>query len=991
MFKYLCFLFVIGLAGSGCFVSNVFSQSAMDSTTADSLKTIGADLQHSGHYDSALAVFETASDLYESLEDWPNHLWCLRQIARNFELLGRYGESLEYLEKALSTGLKTVGKTNPAIAEIYQGMGIVYYYDSNFEECVEFFQKSLDLKLETLGENHPSVANDYNAFSIVYRALGDFDRALDYQEKAVQIRMAQPEIDSLAIARYYNNMGTVFVDKTDYYHALQFFNKSLALKQSLFSQEHLSISKSLNNIGNVYFYEHRFDLAEDYYSRALQIKLKLQGENHHVVSSYENLGKVQFKRGNFDAALGNYRKAMAIVLELFGEDNIEAARLHLGIGQALMEKGELDEAGQHFATALGVHEKLMGSKGTELALNYEMLSDLEVKRGRLEAALDLIQKALISLVPDFEESDIDKNPALENVDFQGDLLVALSKKAGLAYRVFKKTTAREYLELSVSTFDLAVTLTDQVRIGFKSEGSRFFLGEEVADMFEAAIEASLALGDLTGEDRFTAKAFYFVEKGKSNVLLASYLDAEAKQFGGIPDSLIEAEKSLKLQLAYAETRLLKAAAASNPDSLKVRHLRNQLFEFSKRHSDMIDAFEAEFPEYHQLRYQTRVASIAEIQEYLDPHTALIEYYVGSDEIFVFLIRKNGVFTDRIEAAADLGQLVTRFRRSIKKIEKNTYLETGPKLHELLLGRVVGNLSGVSRLTIVPHAVLNYVPFEALTPSGGASEIADFSKLKYPVRDFDISYHYSATLLLGLSNRGRKSRPDGIAGFAPVFGDSSDQGTLIGNQLALLDTASDVYRSVTVDGVHFSALPYSEKEVASVVSLFEKKGLPGSAFIHEEANETNFRDQVRDFKFIHIATHGLLNEEEPKLSGIIFSPTTDGSKQNDGVLFENELYGLNLEADLVVLSSCESGIGKIVRGEGPMALTRGFLFSGADNVVISLWKVLDKNTSRFMVSFYKNILDGQSYSASLRSAKLDMIDDAATAFPSNWAGFVLIGR
>ncbi|MFQ5633019.1 MAG: CHAT domain-containing protein, partial [bacterium] len=181
------------------------------------------------------------------------------------------------------------------------------------------------------------------------------------------------------------------------------------------------------------------------------------------------------------------------------------------------------------------------------------------------------------------------------------------------------------------------------------------------------------------------------------------------------------------------------------------------------------------------------------------------------------------------------------------------------------------------------------------------------------------------------------------------------------------------------------------EVQTIVELFTGSRQNSIGYFHQDASEENFKTNVGKYRYVHISTHGFMNEEKPELSARALSQPRDSSYSDDGFLYSSEVYNLDLNADLVVLSSCESGMGKLARGEGLMALTRGFLYAGANNVVVSLWKVFDASTGQLMVAFYRGVVSGKSYSAALREAKLKMIEDEFTAFPVLWSSFILIGK
>jgi len=187
------------------------------------------------------------------------------------------------------------------------------------------------------------------------------------------------------------------------------------------------------------------------------------------------------------------------------------------------------------------------------------------------------------------------------------------------------------------------------------------------------------------------------------------------------------------------------------------------------------------------------------------------------------------------------------------------------------------------------------------------------------------------------------------------------------------------------------LKYSEQEVSSVAEDFQKRGKPGTSFLYDGASEENFKMNVGKYSCIHIATHGYINESHPQLSMLLFSQPHNSSATEDGVLYASEMYNLSLNADLLVLSSCESGLGKLIKGEGVIAMTRGFFYSGAHNIIFSLWKVYDKQANELMKEFYRHVLEGEAFSSALRKSKLLLIADRSTAFPSKWSEFILVGK
>jgi CHAT domain-containing protein len=236
--------------------------------------------------------------------------------------------------------------------------------------------------------------------------------------------------------------------------------------------------------------------------------------------------------------------------------------------------------------------------------------------------------------------------------------------------------------------------------------------------------------------------------------------------------------------------------------------------------------------------------------------------------------------------------------------------------------------------------------------------------------------------------------DNFIGFAPVFDSKNNNGFIVSNEWILDTTNTEMAcRSISNNFTHFNTLPYSENEVESIVKLFNRKRKEAKGFFFKEANEENFKNNIHNYKYIHIASHSFTNDQYPNLSGIAFSqPDTSAVYNEDGILYAGETYNLNLpKADLITLSSCKSGLGKLIQGEGFLSLSRGFLYSGAPNIIFSLWNVKDEPTKDLMIHFYKKVLQETDYANALREAKIQLISNPKTASPKYWGAWMLVGR
>jgi CHAT domain-containing protein len=336
--------------------------------------------------------------------------------------------------------------------------------------------------------------------------------------------------------------------------------------------------------------------------------------------------------------------------------------------------------------------------------------------------------------------------------------------------------------------------------------------------------------------------------------------------------------------------------------------------------------------------------------------------------------------------SDFFDLVRR-RTLTKRKNRKEYCKLGRHLHNHFIAPVNDYLVSrrIKKLVVIPDAWISYIPFEVLIAS--ESEASDFHELDYLIKHYDIQYHYSTTLYLQGRER-RYSGPDDFIGFAPVFDQNKrDFFTDRGDPLRSMDS-SLLDRSTEANDL--VPLMQTEKELAAIVQSFHDRGRPAKGYYRKEASESRIKS-LSHHRCLHFATHGIFDEKKPWRSGLAFSTPDKESPENDGFLYAGEIFNLDLDCDLVVLSSCEGGLGKVVKGEGMLALTRGFHYAGVPNLLFSLWRVSDNCTRELMVEFYRQYLKGRPYPEALRLAKLALIERKDTACPNSWGAFVFIGQ
>ena len=322
-----------------------------------------------------------------------------------------------------------------------------------------------------------------------------------------------------------------------------------------------------------------------------------------------------------------------------------------------------------------------------------------------------------------------------------------------------------------------------------------------------------------------------------------------------------------------------------------------------------------------------------------------------------------------------------YHKSIRKIEISNYIHTNKELYSKLIEPIQNRIKDKSSLIIIPDDYLFYIPFESLFDYNDSHN--NIQNFNYLIKDYDIRYNYSLTFW-AFNKQQQKNKINYIAdfiGFAPVFKDSE---TNLQNE-----TNDNTERSARINGKTFSSLHYSETEIKNIEELFHANQKKTKIFLNQDATEENFKKLTNAYQFIHISTHGFSNKDNINLSGLAFYNTDNLGE--DGLLFASEIRNLNISSDLMVLSACETGIGKLVQGEGLIGLAREFVGPNIHNIIYSLWNIADKSSSIFMINFYTNILTGQSYSEALRKTKLDMLNNIKTCHPKLWSSFIIIGN
>ncbi|MCU0428909.1 MAG: CHAT domain-containing protein [Cytophagaceae bacterium] len=757
-----------------------------------------------------------------------------------------------------------------------------------------------------------------------------------------------------------NYLGVLNWNKGNHELALEQLNQCLRIRQSAKSEiKQEELAACYNDLGLVFSSLHKLNEAEEKFSAAKEVYEKLYGNAHPKVGLvYNNLASIARKRGNTSEALAQYQAGLTIWKTLYGDQHPTIAFVYASIGQLHQENGNAEDAIRFYDLAKQMYKKIFGDKHPEIAsiLNQEAL--LYAQQNDYKRSLQQVQEALIANSQTFQDPDLNKNPGIRSY-YQSSLMLnsLLIKAQVLQSEYLNKTLKKKNLLLALECLYTCDTLINTIRQLRTNKADKLELSASAAHVYEEALRVCFLLAEnSTNKRTYLEKAFMFSEKSKSAILQEAISDAEAKQFANIPDAYLQEEKSFTAAIAALEQKI---AEKKSPE-LEMQW-KQELFALNRTYDSFVRELEVKFPEYYSLKYDVKSATVQDIQALLAPTEALLSYSISDSThtLYVFYLDHKKFEAYERPITMDIVRELKGFRNAIKFDHKELLARISFDLYRQLFR--ISIPARIQQLTIIPEARLSTLPYEALMTKRMKGEYR-FSEAPFLVKKYSVAIQYSASLMNSM--RRKPSKPgNGIYLCAPI--------------------------NFSKYGIN--NLPGSKAEVDSIERMLLKSGEHCFSFTFDKATEWNVKRKIpADTKWIHFATHGIVNEDKPELSQIYLSADTSGGQ--DGHLYSGEIYNLQLAADLVTLSACQTGLGKVAKGEGLIGLSRALLYAGARNLVLSLWSVSDESTSALMIHFYTQLVKSKgTYRQALRQSKLMLLSDEKFARPYCWAPFMLVGN
>ena len=529
-------------------------------------------------------------------------------------------------------------------------------------------------------------------------------------------------------------------------------------------------------------------------------------------------------------------------------------------------------------------------------------------------------------------------------------------------------------ELLFTTFGKTIAVIDSIIKDYKNIGSKVLLSRFILPIYEKAISNAFDLYQKGQKTEYLEKAFIYAEKNKNLLLIESLQNAKVKNYAGIPSELFEKEKDLSAKIIVCKNFLDNEIAEDLQNQKQITFYEKKLSLLQQESDSLNYMVKQKYPKYYNLKHKNSFANIEIVKrKLLKEKTMLLEYFYTETSIFCFIIGSKNEGFIKISNDSILKENLNDFVKSITKSNFRKYQETSYILYSKLIKPAEKYFQFTNKIIIIPDGILGYIPFECLTSTDKNISNVNYKLLEYLIYKYQFSYSPSATILLeNLSLQPSYKNPE-IAAFAPIF-DSKFK-----NLYKLNDLKDSTF-------LKLSEQRWSEKFLTELKEIFT-----GKFFIREQASISNFKSESINFDILHISSHAIVNDEFPMNTKIAFSEL-EKSKDQNPYIFASDLYNMQFKASLVVLASCQTGIGKFNKCEGIFSLSHGFSFAGCPALVYSLWEVDELETNKLMKAFYKEIKAGINKDEALHKAKIKYLNEAneTTANPFFWGGFVFSG-
>ncbi|WP_082226601.1 CHAT domain-containing protein [Microscilla marina] len=970
-----------------CILLLSFSFTTSQSQPANKLNTKAHFFVHNMQPDSALVYYQKLAAIYKN-EAPKQYYFTEAKIAEQLINLRKYTQAKRLLDQQLRA---SVHLFNPEVeARLLQSLAKLAYAQKHYkvgfrlcEKAEKAYQSVEAITLDKI-DLHVLKADFVSRLAYFDQSLSLIDTCMATLQthRPESVRVAYLRVKLYAIQSFIELGGKLAFDKSleTCYKSLKLLKRLPTTKQNLYWQ-----SRFIYRQGLIYKNQQKFSLAYQYYRVALQLNKQVFGNTHQeVASSLLQIGRLYamhaakkyslgrqraitdkpIKYPELDSAFVYYRQS----LKLYKKKNTcfkeQIGRIYSNLAYLYTHIRKYEQAEEYFQHSYEILSKVYGKTHPEMVPLYNYWGALVCVLKKYSQQLEILHKGLLSNAKNFNNKDIFVAPPVKDYYHPGYFHAFCTSKA-MAFA--NRSGDLKDLKASLYHFEVADSLIKHCRNRVFRKQSHLFTASlinqaNIGIQGKSAVYTCSQLYRQTKKAKYLEKAFYFIERGNSSFLMQALAEAEAKKISDIPRKLLDKERSLRKQIVYYEHK-------------QGQNKQDSLVRLNMDYETLIAQLEKEYPRYAQLKLDVKQVTIQQLQQSMPAQTATLMYTFGvQSNNYVFVITKNTAQLVLLPKAANIQAAISHYYNQLSSEKRlRNFAPASYQGYKALFKPAEKYLKGIRKLVVIAPSLEN-IPFEAMiTQLPKSLQQDDFSKLNYLGKHYQISYHYSATLWYKAINQvvEQTVAPElHFLAFAPF---SVGKGAVFN----------------TIRGAN-DYLPESGLEVKSIYNVFKSKNLSAEVSLAKAATKDYFIQKVKTAHIVHIASHSEANTQHVGLAKIHFAEFNHQNQNFSGCLLASEVYNLELNADLLVLSSCESGVGKLIEGEGVFSLARSFLYAGARNIVFSLWEIDDYYTRELMVIFYQQFLThSMSYSRALQIAQQKMV--AKGVHPKHWSGIVMIGK
>ena len=911
-----------------------------------------------GEFTEAFAVYSLGLTLAEQMGERDLISDGRRLIGNVHFARGDYAQALEQYQSSLKLS-EELGEKRDIIG-VSLNLGHIQAMQSNYSEALGYYQRALELAEQL--EWKEIIANALMSIGNVYKAEGDYAQAMEVYQRS--LKLAEEIKFTPLVGLLLNNIGTIYQSQNNAIQALSYYQRSLKLAEELGNKD--SIAMLLLNIGGVHSSQGNYAQALEHYQRSLKISEEI-GIKNNTARLLGNIGLAHQMQGSYEQALDFQRRALKLAEELNNKELL-AGSLN-NIGDVLAAQNKLDEALDYYRRSLEIAEGAKILDYTVQALGHVAETYLKMKKP--EQALAHAERAS-----------------------------TLASRAGLPglFWSARATEGKAYLALNRrdaarSAFLEAINIIEKMRGDVAG-------GEEArARFFENKLMPYQAMIDLSIEDKDLALAFSYAERAKGRVLLEVLGSGRVNITKAMTRAELERDRALSAEIASLNANIAGLQEQPTPDEATLNQLRAQLEKARLSYESFQTNLYTSHPELKVQRGESKVMSLEEAAELLpDNESALIEYVVTEEKIYLFVITRDGgaagghgpkaqLSVHPIDVKSkEMAEMAERFRDSVASGDL-TIKRPARQLYDLLIKPAESRLKGVKKLCLVPDGPLWHLPFQALYQG----------EKGYLLEQYVLFYAPSLSVLREMNRKGEGRTRGPAQAAAPAGPGSAPANTHLPVLLAVGNPSFSGETMVKANLLRgdetLNPLPHAEREVAAVGRMY---GLERSrVLVENQAQEQTVKSEAGRYSILHFATHALLDDSNPMYSRIVLSRNV-GASDEDGLLEAWEILKLDLNADLAVLSACQTARGRVGAGEGMIGISWAMFVAGTPAVVASQWKVESARTADLMIEFHRNLLQagprsnhGVAKAESLRRAALKLLHSPYN-HPAYWAGFILVG-